>query len=55
MDIVRRPNLSMTNFGKLEPGQLERHSRVHVGGFWSERLAVDQVFVLDIPGHSSFD
>lgn len=46
--VVRLPDLPMRDFGELEPRQLEGYRRSHVDRLGTERLAIDDILVVDV-------
>lgn len=47
---IRLPDLLMRNLGKFQSGQLEAHACAHANRLGLQRLAIDQIFVVDIGG-----
>jgi hypothetical protein len=53
--VVGLPDLTMGNFRKLEPSQLERNARPNMDRLWLKRLTIDDVFVVDVCGQGGLD
>lgn len=53
--IISLPDLLVRPFTEPEPGELIRHFSSDIERFGLERLAVDEIFILDIRRQSRFD